>query len=186
MRIISGKFKGKTIVYLKNLTTRPLKDSIKENIFNILTHSNLIRTTIVDANILDVYSGVGSFGLECISRGAKKVTFVEQDKKALLVLEQNLAKLSIDSQAQIIKDKIENMLLKNEKKKYDIFFFDPPFADNEFIQNFKLIKKNKIYNNNHIIVIHREINSKDNFDEYFNIIEIKKYGRSKIIFGRFN
>jgi 16S rRNA (guanine966-N2)-methyltransferase len=186
MRIISGKFKGKIIVYLKNLITRPLKDSIKENIFNILTHSNLIHTTIEGANILDVYSGVGSFGLECISRGAKKVTFVEQDKKALLVLEQNLAKLSIGSQAQIIKDKIENMLLKNEKKKYDIFFFDPPFADDKFIQNFKLIKKNKIYQNNHIVVIHREINSNDKFDDYINTIEIKKYGRSKIIFGHFN
>ena len=186
MRILSGKFKGKTIVYLKNLTTRPLKDSIKENIFNILTHSNLIRTTIVDANILDVYSGVGSFGLECISRGAKKVTFVEQDKKAFQMLEQNLAKLSIDSQAQIIKDRIENMLLKNEKKKYDIFFFDPPFADDRFIQNFKLIKKNKIYQNNHIVIIHREINSNDNLDDYINTIEIKKYGRSKIIFGHFN
>ena len=70
MRIISGKLKGKKINFLKNLTTRPLKDSVKENIFNILKHTNLNRVNIENASILDLYSGVGSFGLECISRGA--------------------------------------------------------------------------------------------------------------------
>ena len=186
MRIIGGKFKGKNIKYLKNTITRPLKDSIKENIFNILTHSNLINKAIEGANILDVYSGVGSFGLECISRGAKKVTFVERDKNALLVLEQNLSTLSIKKQSQIIKNKIEDMSFENNKQKYDICFLDPPFADNIFIQNFRLIKRNKIYKNNHIIIIHREINSNDNFDDWFRSIIIKKYGRSKIIFGRFS
>ena len=72
MRIISGKLKGKSLSFLKNSTTRPLKDSVKENIFNILKHSNLINLKIDKANILDLYSGIGSFGLECISRGAKK------------------------------------------------------------------------------------------------------------------
>ena len=79
MRIISGKLKGKSINFIKNSVTRPLKDSVKENIFNVLCHSNLIKTKIEKANILDLYSGVGSFGLECISRGAKKVKFIEEE-----------------------------------------------------------------------------------------------------------
>ena len=80
MRIISGKFKGKSIDYLKSKITRPLKDTVKENIFNILSHSNLIRDiNIQRSNVLDLYSGVGSFGLECISRGANQVTFIEED-----------------------------------------------------------------------------------------------------------
>ena len=80
MRIVSGKFKGKKINYLKNNVTRPLKDSVKENIFNILLHSTKLNIDIKNSEILDLYSGIGSFGLECISRGAKKVTFVEKDK----------------------------------------------------------------------------------------------------------
>ena len=68
MRIISGKLKGKSLNFLKSSITRPLKDSVKENIFNILKHSNLINLKIDRANILDLYSGIGSFGLECISR----------------------------------------------------------------------------------------------------------------------
>ena len=63
MRIISGILKGKKINYLKNSTTRPLKDSVKENIFNILKHSNLIKFEIENSAVLDLYSGVGSLAL---------------------------------------------------------------------------------------------------------------------------
>ena len=122
MRIISGKLKGKTINFLKNSVTRPLKDSVKENIFNILSHSNLIDTKIEKANILDLYSGVGSFGLECISRGAKKVKFIERDKQALEALKQNLIQLSVNNRAELINDHIQNILIKNSNEKYDIFF----------------------------------------------------------------
>ena len=72
MRIISGKFKGIKIQFLRNSFTRPLKDSVKENIFNILEHSKKNEVKINTANILDLYSGIGSFGLECLSREAKK------------------------------------------------------------------------------------------------------------------
>ena len=86
--------KGKKIKFLKNKITRPLKDSVKENIFNILIHSKLIKLKFKNSNILDLYSGVGSFGIECISRGAKKVTFVEKNNinAILKILKKNLIK----------------------------------------------------------------------------------------------
>tara|TARA_B110000858_G_scaffold191977_1_gene242002 strand:- start:469 stop:1029 length:561 start_codon:yes stop_codon:yes gene_type:complete len=186
MRIISGKLKGKSINFLKNSVTRPLKDSVKENIFNVLSHSNLIDAKIENANILDLYSGVGSFGLECISRGAKKVKFIDQDKQALETLKENLIQLSIINKAEFINDHIENILIKNNKEKYDIFFFDPPFSDKTFLTNLNLIKIKKIYKNKHIIIIHREKNSKDELNGLINILITKQYGRSKIIFGIFN
>ena len=68
MRIIGGKFKNKKLFFPKNLKTRPLKDSVRENIFNILNHSNSIDINIKESNILDLYSGTGSFGLECLSQ----------------------------------------------------------------------------------------------------------------------
>jgi 16S rRNA (guanine966-N2)-methyltransferase len=185
MRIISGTLKGKSINFLKNSITRPLKDSVRENIFNILQHSNLIQVNIKKSNVLDLYSGIGSFGLECISRGAKKITFVERDRKAINILEQNLIRLSITKKALIINNKIENILDMN-KEKFNIFFLDPPFADSQYILNLSLIKKKKIYDNKHIIIIHREKRSEDNFSDIINILDIKKYGRSKIIFGVFN
>ena len=71
MRIISGALKGRSINFLKNSNTRPLKDSVKESIFNIIEHSNFIKDEIKNSNILDLYSGIGSFGIECLSRGSK-------------------------------------------------------------------------------------------------------------------
>ena len=68
MRIISGTLKGKPLLFLKDKNTRPLKDTVKENIFNILKHSNELNVTIENAKVLDLYSGFGSFGLECLSR----------------------------------------------------------------------------------------------------------------------
>ena len=183
MRIISGKFKRSKIKFIKSSITRPLKDSVKENIFNILKHSNLFNVTTEKAIILDLYSGIGSFGLECLSRGAKMVTFVEIDSEASTILKENLLKLSIGKQAEIIKNRIEN--IKNWKKRYNIFFLDPPFKDLQFIDNLKELKNQKIYEKNHLIIIHREKNSKDDFEGILKILNEKVYGRSKIIFALF-
>jgi|TARA_Y100000389_G_scaffold59007_1_gene55028 16S rRNA (guanine966-N2)-methyltransferase len=186
MRIISGVLKGKSINFLKNSTTRPLKDAVKENIFNILRHSNLINGVIENANILDLYSGIGSFGLECISRGAKKVTFVEHDRNAANILNENLVKLNIKSKATIINNKVEKILGNNKIKKFDIFFFDPPFTNKEFVQTLNSIKNSKIYKIKHVVIIHREKKTQDKLNSFIDIILSKQYGRSKIIFGVFN
>ena len=99
MRIVSGFLKGKKIDFLKSVTTRPLRDFVKENIFNIIEHSNLIKVQLQGANVLDLYSGIGSFGIECVSRGAKKSTFVENNNKALITLKKNLNDLKIKNQS---------------------------------------------------------------------------------------
>tara|TARA_B100000963_G_scaffold360851_1_gene393464 strand:- start:2153 stop:2707 length:555 start_codon:yes stop_codon:yes gene_type:complete len=184
MRIISGKLKGKSINFLKNSTTRPLKDSVKENIFNIIMHSKSFNVEIKNSYVLDLYSGVGSFGLECISRGAKKVTFVEQDKIAYETLKKNLNQLSISDQVDLINDKVENIF--NKREKFNIFFFDPPFADDGYIVNLSLLKKKKFFKLRHVVIIHRERNTEDSLDEHLKVLLIKNYGRSKIIFGVFN
>ena len=186
MRIISGLLKGKSVKFIKSTSSRPLRDSVKENIFNILKHSNLINVKIEKANILDLYSGIGSFGLECISRGAKKVIFIEKDKNISNVLDENLLQLSVSDKASIINDKIENALKNYDKEKFDIFFLDPPFADKKFVDNLNLINKNKIYKTRHVIIIHREINTEDDLENFINVIDTKRYGRSKIIFGVFS
>ena len=185
MRIISGKLKGKTISFLKSSITRPLKDSVKESIFNIIIHSNLLNINIKNSNILDLYSGIGSFGLECISRGAEKITFVEKDKNAAEILKKNLINLGIKKNATVIIDKIDNFLKKDLAEKFEIIFLDPPFADQSYLQELKSIKENKNFKKNHLIIIHRERKSFENFKDILSPIVTKQYGRSKIIFGKF-
>ena len=85
MRIISGIYKVKQFLN-KDTETRPLKDLTKESIFNIINHSNKFNINLTNSNVLDLFSGVGSFGIECLSRGVKKVIFVEKYHKVLPVL----------------------------------------------------------------------------------------------------
>ena len=106
MRIISGSLKGKRMQFLKSATTRPLRDFVKESVFNVVKHSNIINMTLEDNNILDLYSGVGSFGIECISNGAKKAFFVENNVTALSVLKKNLKDLKIQDKCTIFETNI--------------------------------------------------------------------------------
>ena len=185
MRIISGLLKGRKINFLINSITRPLKDSVRENIFNIIKHSNLFKISVEKSSVLDLYSGTGSFGIECISRGATKVIFIEEDKQALIQLKKNLNSLSISNKTVIKEGKIENKILSNFKYKFNIFFFDPPFSDKDFLENLRILKDQNSFHQNHIVIIHRERKTKDNFKGLIKIILIKEYRRSKIIFGHF-
>ena len=185
MRIIGGRFKGKKINFIRSSSTRPLKDSVKENIFNILMHSNKIDIPIEGSKVLDLYSGVGSFGLECISRGSKKVSFVERNSASYRILNDNLDKLSLLSKAEIYNQDVDSFIKINLKKKYNIFFFDPPFANNNFIDNLKALKEKQTFEKKHIIIIHRENKTINDFDNICRIILTRQYGRSKIFFGSF-
>ena len=186
MRVISGFLKGKKIDYFRSENTRPLRDFVKENIFNIINHSNLINVNLEHSNVLDLYSGVGSFGIECISRGAKKSTFVESKNQALITLTKNLRNLKIENQAKIFKEKTISFFKKlNQKDKFEIIFLDPPFAENLFIEELNTIKNFKIYKKNHLVIIHRESQSHDQISKIINVLLTRNYGRSKVIFGTF-
>jgi 16S rRNA (guanine966-N2)-methyltransferase len=184
MRIISGNFKGKKIIEPKDINTRPLKDLTKESIFNIITHSNKFSIKFNNAKILDLFSGTGSFGIECLSRGVDHVTFVENYKGILPILKKNLDSLKSIKNYQIIESDIfKNFNFRSLENKFDIIFLDPPYKENELTSLISLLIEQKILNINGIIIIHRHKKQKDLFPKNFQIIEEKKYGVSKIIFG---
>ena len=186
MRIISGTFKGKKILQPKDLKTRPLKDLTKESIFNIINHSNKFEINFNNSTILDLFSGVGSFGLDCLSRGAKKVVFVENYEGVLTILKKNLYSLKSISNYEIIERNIfDENFFQIFKKKFEIIFLDPPFKDENINSLLIKIKDNNIVNRNGIIILHRHKNNKDKFTKDISIIEQKKYGISKIYFLKF-
>ena len=183
MRIISGKFKNKKLHFPKNLKTRPLKDSVRENIFNILKHSNKIEIQIKNSSIVDLYAGTGSFGLECLSREASNVFFVENDKEALENLKKNIRSLRLEDQTKIF-DKDINKIDENffQKIKFDLIFLDPPYLEKNYDKILNIIKKCNILNKNHMLILHREKGSDHKSLGNLNVIENRVYGRSQIFF----
>ena len=183
MRIISGKFKGKKILEPKDLNTRPLKDLTKESIFNIIQHSNKFKINFKNSEILDLFSGTGSFGIECISRGAKFVTFVENYKEILPILKKNLANLKLVSNYSIIEKNIfDNFNLKEFVKQFDIIFLDPPYKEKNLKDVLLYLIDEKILKLGGIIIIHRHKKQIDTLPNQIKILEEKRYGISKILF----
>merc|ERR1711991_1253112 len=88
-----GDYKGKKLFLPNDKLTRPLKDLVKESIFNLIKHSKKINIDMSKSKILDLFSGTGSFGLECLSRGAEKVVFLENYPEAIKILEKNIKSL---------------------------------------------------------------------------------------------
>ena len=183
MRIISGKFKGKKILEPKDLNTRPLKDLTKESIFNIIQHSNKFKINFENSEILDLFSGTGSFGIECISRGAKFVTFVENYKEILPILKKNLANLKLHSNYSIIEKNIfDNLNLKEFEKQFDIIFLDPPYKEKNLKDVLLYLIDEKILKLDGIIILHRHKKQVDTLPNQIKILEEKRYGISKILF----
>ena len=182
MRIISGSLKGRKILDPKDLKTRPLKDLTKESIFNIINHSNKFEIIINKSKILDIFSGVGSFGIECLSRGADNVTFVENYKEALLVLKRNLLDLKLNNYEIIEKNAYDQNTLTKLHKNFDLIFLDPPYKDKNLKILLKNIQDKFLLKSNGIIVLHRHKDTKDNIPTGFKILEEKRYGISRVIF----
>ena len=184
MRIIGGKFKGKKLIEPKDKETRPLKDLTKESIFNIINHSNKFLIDIKKSYVLDLFSGVGSFGIECLSQGASHVTFIEKYEGVLPILKNNLNNLKSEINYKIIESDILNKFkFKSLNLKYDVIFLDPPYKEKALENILDTIIESKILKRNSIIIIHRHKKEIDMFPKNFNLIEEKKYGISKIIFG---
>tara|TARA_B100001094_G_C18068445_1_gene738699 strand:- start:339 stop:902 length:564 start_codon:yes stop_codon:yes gene_type:complete len=186
MRIIGGILKNKKILLPEDKKTRPLKDIVKESIFNLIEHSKKINFNINNAHVLDLFSGIGSFGIECISRGAGNVDFVENYSLAQNILKKNISNLKIENKCNIIDKDCFNFLSDNNKKfntKYDMIFLDPPYKEKDIDQIIGLIRNTKILKNKGLIIIHRH--KKDDIKDLakLKILDIRNYGISKIVFG---
>ena len=185
MRVIGGSLRGKKIIQPLDKSTRPLKDLVRESIFNILKHSKNENVDLNNAKILDLFSGTGSFGIECISRGAKKVFFFENYKRSVEILNKNIEVLNLKKNSKIFNKDIY-CINNNDLKgiEFEIIFLDPPFKDKNINLLIEKIRELKIVNKKTQIILHRNSKFKENFENILIVNREQVYGSSKIIFGK--
>ena len=138
---------------------------------------------IYNAKVLDLFSGTGSFGIECLSRGAAEVSFFENYNNSLKILKLNIFSLKLEDKSTIFNYSAYNLNDSKLKDKiFDIIFLDPPFKNRDIKNLIDQIKKLKIADLNSLLIIHRNKKSDDKISQYLDIIEEKNYGLSKIFF----
>lgn len=132
-KIISGKFKNKTLKLPSKTTTRTSKAIVLESFFNTL------QFEIIDANFVELFSGSGSVGLEALSRGAKKIIFMEKDHEALKILKENIAQTDPALCEVYSGDTFLNIaaVVKSLQKRGEdaYFYIDPPFNVREGMED---------------------------------------------------
>ncbi len=176
MRVIAGKARGVPLVTIKERTTRPTIDRVKENLFNIISFS------IADAIVCDFFSGSGSLCIESLSRGAREAYMFEKNRKAIECIQKNLEKTKLEG-AMIIEGDFKKGVayLIDHEIKPDIIFLDPPHYSEFGEESMNLINKFELLNKNGIIVV--EHNTKEEYlDSYgvYHRYKKKKYGNTTI------
>lgn len=188
IRLISGIFKNHKIISPNSRQTHPMSERARNAIFNS------IQAEIQDAEVLDAFAGTGALGLEAISRGAKKVIFIEKNRLAQKILSENLKIVEKNEKAgevKLIRSSVFNWLNSSESRlewgdilenlTFDVIFADPPYYDPQFSTIKKLSKRLKSGG----ILILSQPKEIENFEmENLTLISEKKYSGAKILFFR--
>lgn len=175
MNITAGEFKGRKVKTVQSNDVRPTSSKVRESIFN------MIQSSITDSVMLDLFAGSGIMGLEAISRGSKRVVYVEKNPKVASIIKQNIDTFPIDAQL-IVADALK-ALTRFQEAEFDIVFVDPPYKAGLFIPVLQMIFDKKILKDDGIVVI--EHASDDNFDDQiaqigYRILKDRKYGDTSI------
>lgn len=182
MRVIRGLQKGRKLKVIKNARIRPATDKVKEAIFNTLN----IDLEIEGLEVLDVFAGTGSLGIEALSRGASFCLFIERNDKALEVINENINICSFRDHARAVKnDALKGVkYLTRKGQKFDLIFIDPPYNDVVTLKKvLKEVDEGDLLKDNGDIVI--EVEAKTDLQiEYINIEQVKEksYGQTKILY----
>jgi 16S rRNA (guanine966-N2)-methyltransferase len=157
MRIISGEFKGRLIRVPDSKFIRPTTDRVRETFFNLLIN----RLSFENIKVLDLYSGSGSLGLECLSRGAASVDFVEKNFAIYKNLQQNISSLNLQSKSTVHKMEALKFTSADKHQQYDLILADPPFFKDDIYKVVENILTNRYLADDSFLFIERSIQTKE-------------------------
>jgi len=176
MRVISGKHKGRPIFAAADLSIRPTTDRVKSYIFNVL------RDFPEGRNVLDLFSGSGNLGIEALSRGAARITFVDKSYRSLKVLAHNVDRLGVGQSVQAVRQDVLAFLAHNFQP-FDLIFADPPFHWGRFDELLPLIFNGVNLAQEGIFVLESERAHQIVWEsDCYQVIQQKKFDRSIITF----
>jgi 16S rRNA (guanine966-N2)-methyltransferase len=152
MRIIRGISKGRKLVTPRGKALRPTSDRVKESIFNILGEG------VEGKVILDLFAGTGNLGIEALSRGAKRASFVEKGRQALRIMQRNLLQCGVEGRSEIIPKDVNRAIgiLRERGESFDMILMDPPYEKGLIQKTLTKLSSHRIYHEDSILVIEHD------------------------------
>lgn len=180
MRVIAGTAKSLRLKTPDGLDTRPTTDRIKETLFNML------QPYLGGALFVDLFSGSGGIGIEALSRGARHAYFVENEKRALSCIQDNLRFTHLAEQATILKTDVLSALYGIHEKEADIIFMDPPYDCGHEERVLAVLKELPWVTANTLIVIETSLQTDISYLEErgFSLAKEKRYKTNRHVFCR--
>lgn len=172
MRIISGCRKGRKLLAPDGLGTRPTTDRVKESIFN------LIQFYRAEA-VLDLFAGSGALGIESLSRGAEKVVFVDENRKAFELINENLKGAQLSDNATVIMTDALSYLGETQQT-FDLIFLDPPYNKGLISPILQKLHQNSVLNPDGIIVCETESGGESIPENLYHLRKSVRYGKTQI------
>jgi len=173
MRVISGKARGRKLVSLEGLLTRPTTDRVKESIFNI------ISPYIPARRVLDLFAGSGALGVEALSRGSVHCTFVEANKDAMAIVKKNIELTRAEESSSTVFGDAFSFLNKCTEG-FDVIFLDPPYNTGLLKKSVELIKAKNLLSEGGIILCESEVGGEEPPADIYKIIKQAKYGKTTV------
>ncbi|NMB34310.1 MAG: 16S rRNA (guanine(966)-N(2))-methyltransferase RsmD [Clostridium sp.] len=154
LRVISGTARGHKLKTIKGNNTRPTSDRVKESLFSI------IAGIIPNSNVLDLYAGTGSIGIEALSRGARLAYFVDKSRGCYALIKDNLENTKLVDRGYVVLADVFSALnrLGRDGNRFDIIFVDPPYGQGLIEETLKYIENNDIIGSRGIIIAEHDIN----------------------------
>lgn len=179
MRVIAGSAKRLQLKTIEGMDTRPTTDRIKETLFN------MISEYLADSNFLDLFSGSGAIGIEALSRGAAHAVFVEQSKRAMECIKENLKYTKLADRAELYETDVINALSRLEHKEtFDYIFMDPPY--NQLLEKkvLEYLSTSQLLSEDGIIIVEASLETDFSYVEElgFTMIKEKEYKTNKHVF----
>lgn len=175
MRVIAGKYRARILREFDITSTRPTLDRVKEAIFSS------IQFDILNSSVLDLFAGTGALGIEALSRGAKDVTFVDKDARAIKLIKENT--MGMTESFEVCQADYD-VFLNKTKKKFDIIILDPPYASDYGEKAIKIILKKNLLNDGGVLVYEKSADSMFSFSEEGFFMKTKQYGMVEVVFLR--
>lgn len=125
MRIVGGKFRGRTLAAPGSQAIRPTTDRVRESLFNILSHAD--GFTFDGARVLDLFAGTGALGIEALSRGAKFCLFVDEGAEARGLIRDNMEALALNGCSKLFRRDATGLGPTGTMGEFDLVFADPPY-----------------------------------------------------------